>query len=73
MLDQSNALPKCLSGATESPRLMSAADYSDGGYKDIDINTKILALNVTWANFYFWKVNPDNLFKHLGLGNYFSF
>ena len=50
---------------------MSAADYSDGGYKDIDINTKILARNITWAtrlldtNFYFWKVNPDIIFSNI--------
>ena len=48
------------------------ADYSEGGYKDIDIRTKLTALKVAWVtkilddNFYPWKIIPTILFATFG-------
>ena len=47
------------------------ADYSEGGY-DVDIETKISALKVTWvkrlsdSNFHSWKIIPTILFSSIG-------
>ena len=48
------------------------ADYSEGGYKDIDIRTKLTALKVAWVtkflddNFHPWKVIPTIMFTIFG-------
>ena len=48
------------------------ADYSEGGYKDIDIRTKLTALKVAWVtkllddNFHPWKIIPTILFATFG-------
>ena len=48
------------------------ADYKDGGFKDIDIETKISSLKVKWVsrllddNFYPWKIIPILLFSRVG-------
>ena len=48
------------------------ADYSEGGYKDVDIKTKISALKVTWvkrpldSNFHSWKIIPTILSSGIG-------
>ena len=45
------------------------ADYKDGGYKDIDIETKISSLKVKWVsrllddNFHPWKIIPNLFFQ----------
>ena len=50
----------------------SVADYSEGGYKDIDIKTKLSALKVAWVtrlledNFHPSKVIPTILFTNFG-------
>ena len=50
----------------------SVADHSEGGYKDIDIKTKIGALKVAWVtrlsddNFHPWKIIPVILFTNFG-------
>ena len=50
----------------------SVADYSKGGYKDIDTETKICALKVAWVtrllddNFHPWKIIPTILFTNFG-------
>ena len=47
-------------------------DHSEGGYKDVDIATKISALKVPWItrllddNFQHWKVIPNLLFLNAG-------
>ena len=47
-------------------------DYSEGGLKDVDIKSKILALQLTWIrclhdeNFHPWKLIPLNVLKPLG-------
>ena len=48
------------------------ADYSEGGYKDVDIETKIYALKVNWVKrlldsiFHSWKIIPTILFSGIG-------
>ena len=48
------------------------ADYSEGGYKDIDIKTKISPFKVTWVtrllddNFHPWKIIPTILLTNFG-------
>ena len=48
------------------------ADYSEGGYKDIDIETKVSALKVTClkrlldSNFHSWKIISSILFSSIG-------
>ena len=50
----------------------SAADYSEGGYKDIDIKTRLSALKVAWVtrlldyNFHPWKIITTILFTNFG-------
>ena len=47
-------------------------DYSEGGLKDVDIKSKIVALQLTWIrrlhdeNFHPWKLIPLNVLKPLG-------
>ena len=48
------------------------ADYNEGGYKDVDITTKIFALKMPWItrlsddNFHHWKVIPNLVFLNVG-------
>ena len=48
------------------------ADYKDGGYTDIDIETKISSLKVKWVsrllddNFHPWKIIPNLFFSRVG-------
>ena len=48
------------------------ADYKDGGYKDADIETKILSLKVKRVsrllddNFHPWKIIPNIFFSMVG-------
>ena len=41
------------------------ADYKEGGYKDVDISSKLLAMKISWIkrfsddNFHSWKILPD--------------
>ena len=47
-------------------------DYSEGGLKDVDIKSKIVALQLTWirrlhdGSFHPWKLIPLNVLKPLG-------
>ena len=47
-------------------------DYSEGGLKNVDIKSKIVALQLTWIrrlhdeNFHPWKLIPLNVLKPLG-------
>ena len=48
------------------------SDYSEGGLKEVDIKSKIGALQLTWirrlhdGNFHPWKLIPLNILKPLG-------
>ena len=73
ILDQMNIVHKSFIRETKSLKLNTLiADYSEGGYKDADIETKISALKVTWvkrlldSNFHSWKIIPTILFSSIG-------
>ena len=75
ILDQMNSGHKSFIRDNKKPKIKHStpiADYSEGGYKDVDIETKISALNVTWverlldSNFHSWKIIPTILFSSIG-------
>ena len=75
ILDQMNIVHKSFVWENKKPKIIHStliADYSEGGYKDVDIETKISALKVTWvkrlsdSNFHSWKIIPTILFSSIG-------
>ena len=48
------------------------ADYKEGGYKDVDISSKLFAMKISWIkrflddNFHPWKILPTWLLACLG-------
>ena len=58
ILDQMNSVHKSFIWDNKKPKIKHStliADYSEGGYKDVDIETKISALKITWVKG-FWTV-----------------
>ena len=55
------------------------ADYKEGGYKDIDISSKLLAMKISWIkrflddNFHPWKILPTRLLAPLGGSSIFHY
>ena len=55
------------------------ADYGEGCYKDIDISSKHLVMEISWIkrflddNFLPWKLPPTVLFPHLGGSSVFHY
>ena len=55
------------------------ADYKEGGYKDVDISSKLLAMKISWIkrflddNFHPWKILPTRLFARLGGNSIFHY
>ena len=55
------------------------ADYKVGGYKDIDISSKFLAMKILWIkkflddNFHPWKILPTQLLAPLGGSSIFHY
>ena len=55
------------------------ADYKKGGYKDIDISSKFLAMKISWIkrfsddNFHPWKILPTRLLAPLGGSSIFHY
>ena len=55
------------------------ADYKEGGYRDVDISSKLLAMKISWIkrflddNFYPWKILPVWLFARLGGSSIFHY
>ena len=52
ILEQMNIVLKSFIWDNKKPKIKHSsltADYSEGGYKDVDIETKISALKVTWV------------------------
>ena len=53
------------------------ADYTDGGQKDVDISSKIKALQLVWVrrlfeeNFHLWKLIPLNSLSSIGTNSLF--
>ena len=75
ILDQMNSVHKSFIWDNKKPKIKhstSIADYSEGGYKDVDMETKIFALKITWvkrlldSNFHSWKIIPTILFSSIG-------
>ena len=54
-------------------------DYKEGGYKDVAIEVKIVALTITWINklmandFHAWKAIPNFLFDKIGIRSVFHY
>ena len=66
-IEQLNSLQKDFIWNGRCPKMKHStliADYVEGGYKDIDIKTKLLSLKVIWIkklmddNFHAWKAIP---------------
>ena len=75
ILDQINLMHKNFIWNDKNPKIKHStliADYSEGGFKDVDNATKIAALKVPWItrllddNFHHWKVIPNLLFLNDG-------
>ena len=75
ILDQMNIVHKSFIWDNKKPKIKHftpVADYSEGGNKDINIETKISTLKVTWVkrlldnNFHSWKIIPTILFSSIG-------
>ena len=55
------------------------ADYVDGGYKDVDIETKLSSLRIIWIrrfldnSFHAWKAIPYSLLSDIGVTSIFHF
>ena len=81
VVDQLNVMQRRFIWNNKKPKIKHStliADYSKGGYKDIDIKTKLTALKVAWVtrlledNFHPWKIIPTILFTTLsGINNVF--
>ena len=74
ILDQMNTVHKSFIWDNKKPKIKHStliADYSEGGYKDVDIEANISALKVTWvkilldSNFHPWKIIPTILFSSI--------
>ena len=74
-IDQLNTVHKNFIWNNKRPKIKHStliADYSEGGYKDVDIENKIAALKIKWvtklldSNFHPWKIIPNLLFSDLG-------
>ena len=75
IIESLNSIQKKFIWSKKQPRIKHStlvADYKDGRYKDIDIDTKILSLKVKWVsrvlddNFHPWKLIPNLLFSKVG-------
>ena len=81
IVDQLNVMHRGFIWNSKKPKIKHStlvADYSEGGYKDIDIKTKLTALKVAWVtkllddNFHSWKIIPTILFTTFsGINNVF--
>ena len=74
ILDQLNSIHKEFIWDNKKAKIKHStliANYEQGGLKDIDINTKIKALQLSWirrlhdSNFHPWKVIPTYLFSKI--------
>ena len=75
VVDQLNVIQRGFIWNNKKPKIKHStlvADYSEGGYKDIDIKTKLSAIKVAWVtrllddNFHPWKIIPTKLFTNFG-------
>ena len=53
------------------------ANYEEGGYKDVDVTSKMISLKIIWIrrltddNVYAWKIIPSKLFRPIGRISFF--
>ena len=75
ILDQMNIVHKSFIWDNKKSKIKHStliSDYSVGGYKDVNIETKISALKVTWvkrlldSNFHSWKITLTIFFSGIG-------
>ena len=75
LIDQLYVLHKNFIWDKKRPKIKHStliADYSEGGYKDIDIKSKILSMKFSWGtrpldnNFDPWKIIPTKIFAAFG-------
>ena len=75
IIESLNSIQKKFIWSKKRPKIKHStliADYKDGGYKDIDIETKISSLKVKWVsrllddNFHPWKIIPNLFFSRAG-------
>ena len=75
IIESLNSIQKKFIWSKKRPKIKHSrliADYKDGGYKDIDIETKISSLKVKWVsrllddNFHPWKIIPNLSFSRVG-------
>ena len=75
IIESLNSIQKKFIWSKKRPKIKHStliADYKDGGYKDIDIETKISSSKVKWVsrllddNFHPWKIIPNLFFSRVG-------
>ena len=75
VIDQLNVIQRGFIWNNKNPKIKHStlvADNSEGGRKDIDIKTKLSALEVAWVtrlldnNFHLWKIIPTKLSTTFG-------
>ena len=75
IIESLNSIQRGFIWSEKRPKIKHSAlvaDYKDGGYKDIDIETKISSLKVKWVsrllddNFHPWKIIPNLFFQEWG-------
>ena len=75
VVDQLNSINKNFIWNNKKPKIKHStliADYEEGGYKDVDIKSKILSLKVSWisklldTNFHQWKIILKQIFSEVG-------
>ena len=75
LIEQLNIIHKNFVWNNKHPKIKHStliASYSEGGYNDIDINTKLSSIKVSWVtrlmgdNFHPWKIIPSKIFSVFG-------
>ena len=79
-LDQLNLMQKDFIWRAHRPKIKHSTligDYTNGGYKDVDIESKFESLKIIWirrlldSNFHSWKVMPQCLLSEIGIQSLF--
>ena len=80
--DQINSLKKDFAWRGKRPKIKYSTligDYKKGGYKDVNIEVKIVALKIFWINklmandCHAWKAIPNFLFDKIGIRSVFHY
>ena len=75
LIEQLNIIHKNFTWNNKRPKIKHStliASYSEDGYNDIDINTKLSSIKVSWVtrlmddNFHPWKIIPCKIFSVFG-------